>query len=181
MSLIIVGKCIRKFRAIIRTTWYRCFYGVKVGKKTLFSGPAEIISQGNTTVGDNCVICPWVVFREWGGYITIGDNCTINSFSHLSGNGGIEIGNNVRIATQCVIISANHNFDRIDVPITQQGETRGKIIIEDDCWLGAGVKVLSGVTIGAGAVVTKNIPPYSIAVGVPAKVIKSRLPKGESE
>lgn len=111
----------------------------------------------------------------------IGNNCSINSFCYLSGNGGIEIGNNVRIATQSVIVSANHKFDRTDIPIIEQGETREKIIIEDDCWLGAGVKVLSGVTIckgfviGAGTVVTKDIPPYSVVVGVPGRVIKNRL------
>lgn len=110
----------------------------------------------------------------------IGNNCTVNSFSHISGNGDVEIGNNVLIATQCVIISANHNFDRLDVPISEQGEEREKIVIEDDCWLGAGVKILAGVTIhkgsviGAGSVMTHDVPQYSVIVGVPGKVIKSR-------
>ncbi|MCX7595635.1 MAG: acyltransferase, partial [Fischerella sp.] len=63
----------------------------------------------------------------------------------------------------------------------EQGVTCKGIIIEDDCWLGHGVTVLDGVTIGkgsvigAGAVVTKDIPPYSVAVGIPAKVVKSRI------
>lgn len=92
----------------------------------------------------------------------------------------MEIGNSVLIATQCVLISANHNFSDISKPIAEQGETREKIVIEDNVWLGASVKILAGVRIGegsvidAGAVVTKDIPPYSIAVGVPAKVIGYR-------
>ena len=98
----------------------------------------------------------------------------------MSGNGGIEIGNNVRIATQCVIVSANHNFSQVDIPIVKQGETKQKIVIGDDCWLGAGVKVLAGVhigkgcVVGAGAVVVNDLEPYSVAVGVPARVIKKR-------
>ena len=85
------------------------------------------------------------------------------------------------LATQCVIVSANHNFSDINEPIAKQGETKEKIVIEDDCWLGAGVKVLAGVTIhkgsviGAGSVITHDVPPYSVVVGVPGKVIKSRL------
>ena len=164
----------------LRTWLYKMIYKIHVGKNTYFLGKAEIQSNGNIHIGNDCKISPWVVFREWEGYIKIGNYCSINSFCHISGNGGVEIGNNVRIATQCVIISANHNFSDITIPIAQQGETRKKIIIEDDCWLGAGVKVLAGVTIGkgcvigAGSVVTKDIPEYSVAVGVPAKVIKSR-------
>ena len=131
-------------------------------------------------IGKGTRIRKWSCFKPYGGSIEIGQNCTINSFCHLSGNGGISIGDNVMIATQCVIISANHNFSRTDIPINKQGETREKIIIEDDCWLGAGVKVLAGVTIkkgaviGAGAVVTGDIPEYAVAVGVPAKVLYDR-------
>lgn len=164
----------------IRTKIYSIQYGIKCGKHTAFLGKADVMRRGSISFGDNCSISPWVVLKDWGGYIRVGNNCSMNSFCHISGNGGVEIGNNVRIATQCVIISANHNFTNTEIPIAQQGETRDKIVIKDDCWLGSGVKVLSGVTIGegcvigAGAVVCKDIPEYSIAVGVPAKVIKNR-------
>ncbi|GGG07680.1 hypothetical protein GCM10010913_31840 [Paenibacillus aceti] len=116
----------------------------------------------------------------YGGSIEIGENCSINSFCHINGNGGLKIGNNVRIATNCTLIPANHIFSDPNIPITFQGETREGITIEDDVWLGAGVKVLDGVVIGrgsvigAGSVVNKSIPPFSIAVGIPAKVIKKR-------
>lgn len=162
--------------------WYHIGYRSLIFKySTVFEGRIEIGRDGLIEFGNDTRVCRWSVYRPWGGYIKVGNNCSINSFCHLSGNGGIEIGNNVRIASHCVIVSANHNFSRTDIPITEQGETRETIIIEDDCWLGAGVKVLAGVTIGhgsvvgAGSVVTHSIPPYSVVVGVPGKVIKSRL------
>jgi acetyltransferase-like isoleucine patch superfamily enzyme len=74
----------------------------------------------------------------------------------------------------------NHVFDDPNRLIRQQPLTCKGITIEDDCWIGTGVRILDGVTIGqgsvigAGAVVNKDIPPYSVAVGVPAKVISKR-------
>lgn len=177
-----MGLGIRKKMQWLRTY---CCYGAKknvtFGKNVKVEGKIEIATAGTIRVGDNTVIKRWVCLRPYGGYINIGENCSINSFCHISGNGGVEIGNNVLIATQCVIISANHNFSDINEPISKQGEIKEKIVIEDNCWLGAGVKVLAGVTIhtgsviGAGSVITHDIPPFSVVVGIPGKVIKSRL------
>jgi acetyltransferase-like isoleucine patch superfamily enzyme len=116
-----------------------------------------------------------------GGWIKIGSNCTVNSFAVLYGHGGLEIGNGVRISAHVVIVPMNHIYKNREIPIYMQGETRKGIKIEDDVWIGAGAKILDGVkigtgsVIGAGAVVTKDIPPYSVAVGIPARVIKKRL------
>ena len=80
------------------------------------------------------------------------------------------------------LLAENHNFDLADVPIKSQGVTRQPIVIEDDCWLGAGSAVLAGVTVGhdsvvaAGAVVTRDVPPYSVVGGVPARVLRTRGP-----
>lgn len=164
----------------LRTKWYQKTKKLKLGEGVKILGSEEFTGGGHITIGENTRVAPWCVFREYGGHINIGKNCSINSFCHFSGNGGIDIGNNVLIATQCVLISANHKFDLIDIPICEQGETRDAITIGDDCWLGAGVKILQGVTIGEGsvigasAVVTKDIPPFSIAVGVPAKIVRKR-------
>ncbi|MBE9236551.1 acyltransferase [Anabaena aphanizomenioides LEGE 00250] len=101
----------------------------------------------------------------------------------IAGPGNITIGKQCMIASQSGIYANNHNFTDTLLPMQKQGVTRQGIVIEDDCWLGHGVTVLDGVTIGkgsvigAGAVVTKDIPPYSVAVGIPAKVIKSRTAK----
>jgi acetyltransferase-like isoleucine patch superfamily enzyme len=114
--------------------------------------------------------------------VSIGNNVTLNEWVHLNGAGGIEIGDWVRIAHGVSIISEDHEFDDLERPIAQQGARHAKVVIEDDVWLGSGVKVLKGIRIGrgaivgAGSIVTRDIPPYGIAVGNPARVIKSRKP-----
>lgn len=113
--------------------------------------------------------------------IKIGEGVSIN-FNVLidSCGGSISIGNNVLIGPNCVFRAADHVFSDITRPINKQGHFGGRIVIEDDCWLAANVVVVKDVTIGkgsvigAGAVVTKNIPQYSIAGGVPARVIGNR-------
>lgn len=115
-----------------------------------------------------------------GGTTSIGDRTWIGPYVCIGGPGNIRIGKDCMIASHCAIYANNHIFDDPTRPINQQGVTTQGISIGDDCWLGTGVKVLDGVTIGkgsvigAGSVVTKNIPPYSVAVGVPARVIKNR-------
>lgn len=113
--------------------------------------------------------------------IYIDDHTYIAPHVSIAGPGNVKIGKNCMIASHCGIYANNHVFTDVSLPIKDQGVTRQGIVIEDNCWLGHAVTVLDGVTIGqgsiigAGAVVNKNIPPYSIAVGVPAKVIKSRI------
>ncbi|MBD2242520.1 acyltransferase [Nostoc sp. FACHB-888] len=112
--------------------------------------------------------------------IDIGQDTFIGPNVCISGPGDIKIGKHCLIAAHTGIYANNHNFTDPTEPIKYQGITCEGIVIEDDCWLGHGVKVLDGVTIGrgsvigAGAVVTKDIPPFSVAVGIPARVIKSR-------
>ena len=112
--------------------------------------------------------------------ITIGRNCFFGEFNVIRGQGGVSIGNDVYTGPMVKIVAVNHIYDDPDRPIREQGITAQGIIIEDDVWLGAGVTVVDGVTIGhgsiigAGAVVTSDIPPYSVAVGIPAKVVKDR-------
>ena len=119
---------------------------------------------------------------SYGGEITIGNNCSFSPFTIVYGHGkGTKIGNNVLVAAHTLIIPANHNFSSVHLNINQQGINSKGIIIEDNVWIGAGCKILDGVTIGtgsivaAGSVVNKSIEPYSIVAGVPAKKIKSRI------
>jgi len=101
----------------------------------------------------------------------------------IAGPGNVKIGKRCLIAAHSGIFANNHNYTDPFKYIADQGVTCKGITIEDDCWLGHAVTVVDGITIGkgsvigAGAVVTKDIPPYSIAVGTPARVIKSRLPE----
>jgi acetyltransferase-like isoleucine patch superfamily enzyme len=96
------------------------------------------------------------------------------------GHQGIRVGRDVLLANDVQMICGNHTFARRDVPIRAQPTEGAPIVIEDDVWLGASVIVLGGVTVGrgsvvgAGAVVTHSLPPYSIARGVPARVVGTR-------
>ncbi|WP_414620601.1 DapH/DapD/GlmU-related protein [Calothrix sp. CCY 0018] len=114
-------------------------------------------------------------------HIIIDENAYIGPYVTISGTGDIKIGKNCLIAPHCGIFANNHIFADPTIPIEEQGITREGIVIEDDCWLGHNVTVLDGVIIGkgsiigAGSVVNKNIPPFSIAVGTPARIIKNRL------
>jgi len=140
--------------------------------------------KGEIFIGKDCSVAPNAVLQ---GNIQIGENCSVQYNTLMIGYGNpgdakglIKIGNNVRIAPNVMIISANHVFDNPDIPICHQGMNIKSITIEDDVWVAGRVNITAGVTIGkgsvigAGSVVTKDIPPYSVAVGVPAKVIKQR-------
>ncbi|MGM0634765.1 MAG: acyltransferase [Bacteroidota bacterium] len=132
-----------------------------------------------TFIGDNVIIGDNVELRSNGtSKVVIGENTSINRNSMIMGL--VTIGNNCAIAPGCVIVGSNHSFDNSKENIKDQGLSRKGIIVEDDVWFGANVVVLDGVkigkgcVIGAGSVVTKSIPEYSIAVGNPCKVIKQR-------
>lgn len=135
----------------------------------------------NTVVKNYARLCPRT------GFIKIGKGCSINPYCVLLGYGGITIEDNVRIASNTSIVSFNHVFESLDKSIVSQGTSEQGIKIENDVWIGTGVRILDGVTIGegsvigAGSVVTKNVPPYSVAVGNPARVIKNRKKSAEGE
>lgn len=137
---------------------------------------AKILKLIDNSVG--CII-------EEGVYISSGkDSVKLGSYSHINENVFIQsatIGNYVIIAPNVVLLSHSHNHSKIDVPIVNQGMTENTpVIIEDDVWIGRnviimpGCKIGKGAIIGAGAIVTKDIPKYAIAVGVPAIVVKYR-------
>lgn len=117
-----------------------------------------------------------------GAGVYIGDDTHIQAGCNLKGFGGsLRIGANVQVAPGCTFSPYEHCFDDPDRPIREQGiRHEGDIVVEDDVWLGAGVRVLDGVRIGrgaiigAGAVVTRSIPPNAIAAGVPARVLRYR-------
>jgi acetyltransferase-like isoleucine patch superfamily enzyme len=155
---------------------------VKIGPYTIIAGHAKISTMygGTIEIGKNCEIYDYAMLLSWGGYIKIGDDCSVHPYCVIYGQGGTEIGNGVRIAAHVVIIPSNHKFNDRNTFIYQQGEASLGIRIGDDVWIGTGARILDGVTInrgaviGAGAVVTKDVPEYAVVAGVPAKVIKYR-------
>jgi len=132
-------------------------------------------------IGEGSIISRNCVIQSKTAPITIGNSADIGCNVILTANDRISIGNNVLIAGNCYIGGGRYRTDRLDIPIMNQGlYTNGPVIIGDDVWLGAGATVLDGVRIGqgcivgAGAMVTKDLPEYAIATGVPAKVVKYR-------
>ena len=152
------------------------------GRGVYISENVRIVSEkgGGISIGDGSKIGTFSIIEDRGGFIKIGKNTAINSFSVLYGHGGLTIGDNVIAATHLIIVPSGHNFEDSDRPILEQGETKLGVTIQDNVWIGARVTVLDGVTIGegsvigAGAVVTKDVPPMSVAVGIPARVVKQR-------
>jgi len=149
---------------------------------------AALISGENARIDiqTQVYIDQYCYLRAPEGHIAIGKSTFIGPGTILgAGKAGIKIGDNVLIAASCSLISENHVFDDPCSHISEQGVTSIGIIIEDDVWIGTRSCILDGVRIGqrsivaAGAVVTKDVAPYSVVGGVPAKLIKMRSQQRE--
>lgn len=142
---------------------------------SFFKGP-----NGSIEIGENVKISKGLIIDCFGGKVKIGNNVFIGPYTIIYGHGNVEIGDDCLIGMGCKIISANHKIPSQNELIRKQPDRTGKIIICNDVWLGADVKVLASVKIGqgsivgAGSVVTKNILNHAYYAGVPAIKIKDR-------
>jgi acetyltransferase-like isoleucine patch superfamily enzyme len=133
----------------------------------IVSGPQLRLSQG-------------VILNAHGGSIVLGRRVYLGPYTVVYGHGGVTIGDNCLIAMHCSILSSNHAVSPPGTPINTQPDVLLPTKIGADVWLGANVTVIGGVSIGdgcvvgAGSVVTADLPPNSVAVGVPARVIRER-------
>jgi acetyltransferase-like isoleucine patch superfamily enzyme len=140
----------------------------------------EALREGRLEVGAQVLLEPGVWITAPGdARVRIGAGTFLNKEVMVASQELVEIGENCMLANGCFVSDANHRHDDPDMPITWQGfESKGPTRIGDNCWLGANVVVTSGVTIGercvigANSVVTHDVEPFSVAAGLPAKVIK---------
>lgn len=162
----------------LRLLFYSFLYYPSI-KKIIFIGRNTVV-RGNVKIGYYIMIDNNVEVRNNSEELsTIGNNCSINRNTVLRGK--YSIGDYVAIGPNCSVMGFNHRFDNLNENISKQGRTIKGIIIENNVWIGANTLVLDGVTIGegcvigGGSVVTKSIPPFSVAAGNPCKVIKRRI------
>ena len=180
-----------------------CGRNVVFGMNVVLRHPNKIVIGDNVVIDDHCVLD---AKGENNQGIVIGNNVYIgrNSIIYCQ-NGDIHIGDNGNISSNCQIFSAKnvsigkyllmgsysylvgggHVYDSIEIPIIEQGRIAKGITLGNDIWVGAGVKVLDGVTIeegaiiGPGSVVNKHVPKYNVVAGVPAKIIFNRERRGQ--
>ena len=149
----------------------------------------ESFREGRLEVGEHTLFEPnvWLTTSD-AGRIRIGSGTFLNIAVMVAAVDLVEIGDHVMFANGCFVTDANHRFDDPDQPITWQGFTsKGPTRVGDNVWCGANVVITSGVTvgercvIGANSVVTEDVPPFSIAAGAPARVLRSVEYEGSAE
>lgn len=136
---------------------------------------------GRMRLGDKVRLGRGCFVTAGGGELVLGDNVALSPCVHVGADAGrIEIGAHTAVGPGTVIRAANHCFARQDLPIMRQGHLPGQVVIEEDVWIGANcvitpdVRIGRGAVVGAGAVVTRNVAPFAIVGGVPARQIGRR-------
>jgi len=157
--------------------------GGKVGKNVKFYGGVRIVANapGGIEIGDEARILRNVTISTTAqGKIHIGQKTHVGESTIIFSDIGIKIGDNVIIGPQNIIIDFDHTYASFEIPINQQGMNRKEVVIEEDVWISSncviirGVRIGKGSVVGAGSVVNKDVPPYSVVAGVPIRVIKRR-------
>jgi len=169
-----------RFGHAMRRQWFKTRFSkserLHIGFGCEFISPEAITFHGTVIIGNGSF------FTAQGGDISVGNNTAFNMNVNINASvgGAIRIGEWCLIGPNVVMRTAGHRYDDPNVFIRRQGHSVGHIVVGDDVWIGASVVVLGGVEIGkgevvgAGSVVTKDVPPLAIVAGVPARVIKQR-------
>ena len=174
--------CYGLFPKKIRLKLFAHYRGTKGNKGVAIR--YALLSTLAEKIGENVLIQPDVYILNPTN-LSIGNNVSIHPFCYLECIGGVSIGDDVSIAEGSSVISFDHNYSDVNMPIKDQYITRKPITIENNVWIGAkatilgGTAVREGAVVAAGAVVTKDTASFSVVAGVPAKEIKSRKQGGQ--
>jgi acetyltransferase-like isoleucine patch superfamily enzyme len=155
--------------------------GVTIERGVILDG----LSRRGVEIGDDVMIGAYSIVRasmlsNLGEGLSIGKKSSLDAYSFIGAGGGVFIGDCVIMGQHVSFHAENHQYDRLDLPIREQGTRQQGIVIEGDCWIGSNAVFLDGAHVGrgcviaAGAVVRGKIPAYSVVAGVPGRVIKSR-------
>ncbi len=161
-------------------TWVKWFVNPFFHKKAGGTG-APPYADGRAAfnpfhIGAGSTIEDFATVNNGVGGVVIGDGVRIGIGNVLIGP--VRIGNNVIIAQNVVMSGLNHGYEDISVPVSLQPVSTAEIVVEDDCWIGANAVLTAGVTIGrhsvvaGGSVVTKDVPPFCVVGGNPARILK---------
>lgn len=192
-------KCLvlqRRFRVVFMAPMVnlRNASGIRFGRGVTLERGAIIdgLSRDGVEIGDNVTIGAYSIIRSsvltnLGAGVRMGRGSAMDAYCFIGAAGPISIGENVIMGQHVSFHAENHKSGRTDTPIKLQGTERVGIVVENDCWIGSnttfldGAHVETGCVIGAGSIVRGRIPAYSVAVGAPAHVIKSRSPVAVAE
>lgn len=174
---------IRKFRSYwLHSIFAQCHNTVIFGKIGRIHGNKCITIAEKTNFGDFCYLTTWPEYVQEKPTLEIGAHCNFGGFNHITCTNKIVIGNNVLTGRWVTISDNNHGNTSQEMLLKHPTErpivSKGPVIIEDDVWIGDKATILAGVHIGKGAViaanavVTKDVPAYSVVAGNPARIIK---------
>lgn len=191
----VIGSVLRGtvYRAVLGGLGKKCFLEKNIrffNPARLFLGDRVFLGEGSffdvggaagpVTVGEDSHLARSVTVRTQLGKVEIGKQVNIGAGSFLYGYGDISIGDYCLVANGVEIVGGDHTVDDLSRPMRFQGRSPRPVSIGEDVWIGTravilgGVSVGKGAVIGAGAVVTSDIPPLAVAAGVPARVLRSR-------
>jgi len=165
-----------------RTRWWARFFVypfiITRGKGSIIRRNArlDLNAANKLIIGERSIIENHVIINNGIGDIEIGNNTMITSRGMILGP--LIIGNNVVLGIGSQVLGLTHNYEDVEIPIKDQGVRGTKVVIEDDVWIGGNCIIIQGIKIGkhslvaAGSVVTKDVEPYTIVAGNPAKPIK---------
>lgn len=169
---------------LLRLIFWKCLF--RHCGKARFETGLTFVAMRNISIASGARIGKRCFMTADKGLLEVDENCAIAPCVNIGADNGIvKLGKFCAIGPGTVIRAANHRFDKLDRPICRQGHLSGKVVIENDVWIGANcvitpdVVIGEGAIVGAGAVVTKNVEAWTIVGGVPARFLARREAKAK--